>query len=255
MDWPLISVIVIGYNRIELLKRTVESFLAITTYPNLEMILCDDGSCKEMQNEMKKLPFDKFLFTKKNQGLGANTNKGIKNSSGAFILQLQDDWLCKEPADFLQRGVEVMEERPDIGLIRYYDVSYLKYFEIYQTVHKNSIIRIFAQDQKGILNGIHIYSDTPHLKRKIIHDKIGMYLEKVPMTKMELDFCKRFNAQDRYKAAYIEDYEIFEHLGHEHSFNPGQKRAKLKRLLENNNLTKIPFKFYFWLKHRNKDVS
>ena len=88
LPWPLISVVIVGYKRPEELRRTVEFFLNNIDYPrnSLEMILCDDGSPENMRIEMKKLDFDKFLFSKKNHGIGYNTNKGLKEVKGEFIV-------------------------------------------------------------------------------------------------------------------------------------------------------------------------
>jgi GT2 family glycosyltransferase len=103
------------------LIRTYESFLANTDYPRekLELILCDDGSPFEIQEDMKKLKFDKYLFAKKNDGMAKNVNKGILAANGEYILQLQDDWFCKGPSDYLKLGVRALKENPELGLIRY----------------------------------------------------------------------------------------------------------------------------------------
>lgn len=44
-----------------------------------------------MQQEMKKLDFDKFLLSRKNEGMGKNTNKGLIAVTGDYIVQLHDD--------------------------------------------------------------------------------------------------------------------------------------------------------------------
>ncbi|MCU1237285.1 MAG: tuaH, partial [Candidatus Solibacter sp.] len=97
--FPLVSVVVVGYNRLELLRKTITSFLNTTTYPrnSLELILCDDGSPESVQDQMRLLPFDVFLMASENRGMGNNTNKGIRAAAGAYILQLQDDWECGGP--------------------------------------------------------------------------------------------------------------------------------------------------------------
>ena len=121
MSLALVSVLFITYKRIELLKETLESFLLNTDYPreSLELILCDDGSPVEIQKEMNNLKFNKLLFAKKNEGMAANVNKGILAASGEYILQLQDDWECKGPKDYLTLGVKALEENSDVGIIRY----------------------------------------------------------------------------------------------------------------------------------------
>jgi GT2 family glycosyltransferase len=117
---PLVSVVVVGYNRVELLKRTIRSFLKTATYPrtSMELILCDDGSPISAQKQMQLLPFDRFLLSVENRGIGHNTNKGIRAATGDYILQIQDDWECGGPPDFVEVGLEIFDARSDVALIR-----------------------------------------------------------------------------------------------------------------------------------------
>ncbi|OQY75510.1 MAG: hypothetical protein B6D44_01190, partial [Ignavibacteriales bacterium UTCHB2] len=221
MTSPLISVIFITYKRIDLLKRTYESFLANTDYPRekLELILCDDGSPEPIQAEMKKLKFDRYLLANKNEGMAKNVNKGIVAASEKYILQLQDDWLCKGPSDYLRLGVKALEENPELGLIRYrMGMEYLCTSKSFNNGLNE--IHILNRDQKDKIKRKYyrkdtfLYSDNPHLKRKEVHDKIGLYKSYKTMPQTELDFCLRFNNSNMYKVCYIAGFEeVFEHIG------------------------------------------
>ena len=150
MSLPLVTTLFITYKRIELLKRTLDAFLSNTNYPRekLELILCDDGSRVVIQDEMKQLKFDKYLFADKNEGMAANVNKGIKAATGEYILQLQDDWICNGPKDYLRLGIKALEENPEIGLIRYrLGISYLTSTKSFN--NGSNEIQILNIDQKG----------------------------------------------------------------------------------------------------------
>ena len=82
-EWPLVSALFITYKRFELLKETVESFRRNTDYPRLELVIADDGSGPEIQEQIRKLPADVFALLPKNRGLGANNNNGIEHCSGS----------------------------------------------------------------------------------------------------------------------------------------------------------------------------
>lgn len=222
---PQVSVLFITYKRIELLKRTIASFMSNTAYPRgrLELILCDDGSPAAIQEEMKKLKIDKFLFAKKNEGMAANVNKGIISATGDYILQLQDDWICNGPNDYLRLGIKTLEENPEIGLIRYrLGIPY-----IYSTKSFNdglNEIRILDSNQKDTIKSIYhrkdtfLYSDNPHLKRKEVHNKLGLYKSYKNMSRTEIDFCIRFNNYKLYSVGYIAGFEeVFEHIGESES--------------------------------------
>lgn len=246
---PLISVLFITYKRIELLKQTYESFLANTDYPRekLELILCDDGSPSSVQEEMKKLKFDKYLFSKKNEGMAANVNKGILAATGEFILQLQDDWLCKGPKDYLKLSIKALEDNLEMGLIRYrLGISYL--YSIKSFNNNQNEIGILSRDQKDkILSVNHrkdtfLYSDNPHLKRKEIHNKLGLFKSFNNMAKTEIDFCLRFNNSNLFSVGYIIGYEeVFAHIGGTESFRKLNSFEILK-----SNLKKQIKKYYIY---------
>lgn len=238
---PLVSIIIVGYNRLDLLKQTVFSFIEHTSYPRnkLELILCDDGSPKEAEEEMRKMPFDKFLFSKKNQGLGANTNKGIKAATGEFILQLQDDFfLIPGFEDYLEKGVKVLQHNQELGMIRFR--LGVEYTYKSSTQMEEGIIKILSktQDNKSLNN--FLYSDWPHLKRKEFHIDLGLYIEGKKMELTELDMGIKFFNQDKYEVAIIEGFEnIFNHIGENQSYRTSTFSYKLKSIINSFFIIKV----------------
>lgn len=233
--YPKISVLFITYTRIDLLKKTYDTFLLNTDYPRekLELILCDDGSPEFIQDEMKKLKFDKYLFATKNEGMARNVNKGILATSGKYILQLQDDWLCKGPSNYLKLGIKALEENTEIGLIRYrLGIKYLCTSKSFN--NGLNVIHILNRDQKDTVKRKYyrkdtfLYSDNPHLKRKELHEKLGLYESYKYLPQVELDFCLRFNNAQMFKVGYIAGFEeVFEHIGESQS---NRKNTLLSRI-------------------------
>jgi glycosyltransferase involved in cell wall biosynthesis len=248
---PLISVVVTGYRRPDLLARTVESLLARISYPRerLELILCDDGSSMQEQAEMMTLPFDDWLLATKNEGLGRNTNKGILRARGSLILHLQDDWLCIGPSDFLPVAVQLLDERPDIAMVRFHPIPDPELVsDTYMTASGHRALLLKARLFER--TGQYAYTDNPHLKRRSVHERLGMYRENVPMTTMEIDFCKRVNADSETVIAFIEGYDSFLHLGQDRSFNPTRLKRVRKIALLRNPLTRWPLILVLYLKKR-----
>lgn len=204
-----VSVVVIGYRRVPELRETVESLRTITEYPDLELILSDDGSPREQQEQMKALPCDKLLLATRNRGLGANTNAGLAAAAAPFILQIQDDWRCVGPGDFLTRALRLLEARPDIGLVRFTSAGLPEPDEVVS----------FDEGPPALVfrpvpgSNTFLYSDQPHLKTRRFVDFIGPYSHSRYMQATELDMRDRFNAQERYKVAFLQGYEVFEHIG------------------------------------------
>jgi len=221
MSWPLLSIIVVSYNRYSHLKRTVETLRDCCTYPNTELILTDDGSRSSQRRLMEKLPFDRFLFAEKNQGMGANVNKGLGAAQGKYILQLQDDWVCTRRSNFAQEAVEALEQFPKIGLLRLTAIENDKIFREQELLYTDSGlgVRISVLGKPNSYDGIYVYSDNPHIKRESFHAKLGNYIEGSPVGKTEDEFCRRFLQRNIYSVAQVEGHQgQFVHIGDDFSY-------------------------------------
>lgn len=222
---PLVSVVVTGYERADHLRRTLESLLSTLTYQPLELVLADDGSSDEQQRQMRELPFDRFVFAERNRGLGANTNAGLAAARGEYILQLQDDWECIGPGDFLARGVRLLQTWPSIGLVRYTRVFAPEpILPPHERLDSDSDVLVMHPEPGS---PFFLYSDHPHLKSRAFVDAIGPYKESRYMQKTEHDMRDRFNNQDRFDAAFIEGYECFRHIGDDASHRTRLPLARL----------------------------
>ena len=93
MNTPLISVIVPVYNVEKYLPRCIDSILN-QTYKNLEIILVDDGSpdnCPAICDEYATKDSRIKVVHKKNGGLSAARNAGLKVAEGKFVGFVDSD--------------------------------------------------------------------------------------------------------------------------------------------------------------------
>lgn len=93
MEYQLVSVIVPVYNREKEIDRCVTSVLN-QTYPNLELILVDDGSadsslaiCKSYSDSDKRVR----VFHQENSGVSSARNLGIQNAKGEYLTFVDSD--------------------------------------------------------------------------------------------------------------------------------------------------------------------
>lgn len=104
METPLISIIIPVYNVHAYLEECFNSLLA-QTYPKLEFIIIDDGSTDGsgiVCDEFMKRDGRAKVFHQNNLGLSAARNKGIAESTGAFITFLDsDDFLAPDCVQYL----------------------------------------------------------------------------------------------------------------------------------------------------------
>ena len=90
MNKPLVSVIIPTYNRAWILSTAIDSVLC-QDYPNIELIVIDDGSTDNTKNLLKNYKNKIIVLYQKNAGVSAARNLGIKKSYGEFIAFLDSD--------------------------------------------------------------------------------------------------------------------------------------------------------------------
>ncbi len=208
--------------------KALSSFIDRTRYANLQLVVADDGSPKEMQAEMRMLPIDKLVASEKNRGLGANTNAGLKQCVGRYVLQIQDDWECSGPAHFLEESVRLMETHSEVGLVKFYGDQHGEDGRTRVWDFDGAECYFIPAVSSSPRPAYKIYSDTPHLKRKELVDFLGEYRERCRMEECEVDYQNRFTRQSRYKAAFFPAYynKVFTHVGAHESF---RTRSPLRR--------------------------
>jgi glycosyltransferase involved in cell wall biosynthesis len=109
----LISVVTISYNAENTIERTIKSVLN-QEYETIEYIVVDGGSSDNTLNIIKKYKDSITTFiSERDNGISDALNKGIKLSTGEFILFVNaDDWL--NPDTILNAAKEI---NPDVDLL------------------------------------------------------------------------------------------------------------------------------------------
>lgn len=106
----LVSVIVPIYKVKEYLRGCIESICA-QTYPELEIILVDDGSpdeCGAICDSYAQKDRRIRVIHKQNEGVGAARNTGVAQATGKYILFVDgDDRICE---DLVETVVETAEK-------------------------------------------------------------------------------------------------------------------------------------------------
>lgn len=114
---PLVSVLILTYNRTDLLTDCIISVLK-SDYPNLEFIVSDNGSKDDIAGFVKKnYPQQKIRVVKlkENRGLTGGFNFGFKFCHGKYIMLLSNDTRIDKKA--ISYMVEMMEKDHKIGIV------------------------------------------------------------------------------------------------------------------------------------------
>lgn len=111
----LVSIIIPCYNDAKYIEQAVASALN-QTYPNIEVIVVDDGSNLETKAILQILePKITKLITQENQGQSTARNRGIIEAKGEYVLVLDsDDYF--EPT-FCQKALTIFLERSDVKVV------------------------------------------------------------------------------------------------------------------------------------------
>jgi glycosyltransferase involved in cell wall biosynthesis len=89
--WSPVTVVVAAYNAERVIGGCLAS-LAACTYPDLDVIVCDDGSTDATRERARKFPFR--LLELEHGGLSAARNEGIAAARGDIIAFLDADARC-----------------------------------------------------------------------------------------------------------------------------------------------------------------
>lgn len=114
---PLVSVLILTYNRMDLLKACLGSALK-SDYPNLEFIISDNASQEDIAGLIKKkYPRNKVrVYRKKiNGGLTGGFNFGYKYCRGKYVMLLCNDTIITKES--ISEIVKMAEDDPKIGAI------------------------------------------------------------------------------------------------------------------------------------------
>ena len=140
---PLISIIIPCYNSGKTVARAVAS-AKNQTYPNIEVIVVDDGSTDTTTISMLHSLSDITLVRQDNLGLPSARNTGIMASQGVYILPLDaDDWLQSDSVQLmlqsLQSSTNICFSVPTIILHGELHGSLFKYYNFFEQLFLNQI--------------------------------------------------------------------------------------------------------------------
>lgn len=114
-DLPRVSVVSAFYNRGSRVRESVGSLLA-QTYPNLEVVIVDDGSTDDTLAELRAFDDPRLtILSRANRGFVASINEAIRASSGAFVA-IHGSGDISFP-DRIARQAQVMIDDPATGVV------------------------------------------------------------------------------------------------------------------------------------------
>jgi glycosyltransferase involved in cell wall biosynthesis len=110
---PLVSVIIPCYNHAHFVRHAIESVRA-QTYPDVELILVNDGSTDDVESVAAGFPWVRCI-SQENRGLAAARNIGLARCRGDLVVFLDADERLLPEA--LEIGVRLLTADPSLGFV------------------------------------------------------------------------------------------------------------------------------------------
>lgn len=113
---PLVSVVLLSYNRPAYLQEALVSLLN-QSYDNIEITIVDNPSpsSDEVARIVGQYPKIKLIRNPTNLGYTGGMNTGIEQASGHYLFLTEDDIVLAE--DCIQELVEYLDEQPQASLV------------------------------------------------------------------------------------------------------------------------------------------
>lgn len=117
----LVSIVIPAYNHGRYLDNAIQSVIN-QTYPNIELIVLNDGSIDETENILRRYSNKFHWETQPNIGQSNTLNKGWKMAKGVFLGYLSaDDYLLPDAIDKLVNAItannDIICVFPDFELV------------------------------------------------------------------------------------------------------------------------------------------
>ncbi|MDD2870873.1 MAG: glycosyltransferase [Candidatus Gracilibacteria bacterium] len=176
---PLISIVIINYNGLKYLKRTIPKIVNLS-YKNKEIIIVDNGSKDGSIEYINSLNNVNLIQSSKIREKNYASNLGINNAKGEYILLCDNDLLIVED-NLLENLLNQYNYDNKTGIL---GLSFVNEFEKKTIGYGNYLGLFYTKEKKSLklddlakLNGIEISfpSGIGFFIKKEIWNKLGGY--------------------------------------------------------------------------------
>lgn len=227
--WPVsgrkVSIIIPTKDRVDYLRRTVDSAFEVTNYPDFEIVIVDNGSSRKdtlryfarlRENpRVRIVDFnEKFNFSRAN-------NIGAAQAEGDIFLFLNNDVKVIHP-DWLEEMVRWVEQ-PEIGVVGaklLYPDDTIQHAGVVVGLegHASHVFWGYRESQSGPFGSVDWYRNFTAITgacmmlRRNVFEAIGGFSERYILAFSDIEICKR--ATDHgYRVAYTPFAKLYHFEG------------------------------------------
>jgi hypothetical protein len=199
--------------RIDLLKRTIESFLKTNTYEIDEYLIINDNPLHgdEVREIFKNIDNCSLFLNTENVGQKRCLDTIFTEAKNEYIFHLEDDWMFDASNYYIEKSLNLLASLNDIHQVwvrHEYDTPHKTTGDIIST--KDIQFKVMDSNFNGHWNG---YSWNPGLRRK--SDYLKMFPNGISQFKDELQ-CALHTRNFNYKAVMLQPTSCY-HIGYDRS--------------------------------------
>jgi glycosyltransferase involved in cell wall biosynthesis len=243
-----VSVAIVTYNRPEFLKKAIEGVLS-QTYENFELLICDNGSCKETKSIVDLFVDSRIKYYRNENNDIQFLNYPFVIANGEYLVITHDDDVMNQ--NFLEHEVELLDKYDNLSAV-FCNVNHIN--NVGKIIRKNVtqsttdiVYNKLDYIKSYLYNGNVIYCPTLMMRMDCIREfKIKYFFDIGPMADLYLNFL--LNLEDRgiyYSNFTLYNYRI--HVNQDSKINgvsmAFQGIPELKRLLEKNGYDILALEF------------
>lgn len=109
-----ITVMLTACNRVDLLRKTLDSFFQLNTYPIKEFIAHNDGDDRLFTTIKQRYPQIKWYFSGQRIGYAASLDFLLKKVETEYVFSTEDDWNYYRNPGFIEKSMAILEDNLDI---------------------------------------------------------------------------------------------------------------------------------------------
>ena len=252
-----ITVITVNFIHHYVTEELLCSISEKNTYPNLEILVIDNGSTINPVPEWKiKYPQVRFIRSDKNLGFAGGNNLGIKAAKGDYFFLVNNDTEFTE--GLVEKLAETLDKYPCAGIvcpkIRYYKTDILQYAGFTPMNYYTARNACLGQFEKDLGQYDHLSGKTSFahgaamMVRREAVEKAGSMPEGFFLYYEEMDWSERIK-----RAGYTIRLNMQAMIFHKESVSVGNKSALKEYYMNRNRILFIRRNcrystiFIFWL--------
>ncbi len=145
-----VTVCLTSYNRFNLLKQTVDSFLELNSYPIEKFIVTEDSANLEMKKKIENEYKDKvkLIFNEKNLGLLQSIDNMYNMVKTEYIFHSEDDYKYDGNPNFMQDSIDILTENNNINQI------WIRHLNNYTVSHGKNILNRLESEALQTSTGV-----------------------------------------------------------------------------------------------------